>query len=368
MRNFLIAFVLVLFSVQAYAGRLMVFCDPVGADVKINGNKQAECKGRSNPAKLFLPKGGEFKVEVFKFNKDGSYLHDKESIFVGELGDETVSLKGSIKLGSTFYYRSCMNGVDGACNTYISKYPNGKFISKVKAKRTKFPKADFVDKITGMEFVPVKGDCYQMGSNKGETNEKPVHEVCFDDFYIGKYEVTQSEWQKVMGNNPSKFSSCGPDCPVEYVTWDDAQDFIRKLNSRSSVTFRLPTEAEWEYAAKGGENHKYSGSDNADAVAWYKGNSGKKTHRVGTKQANGFGLYDMSGNVLEWVEDMFFGTAYSQHQRNNPMFIDSSLLNYRVARGGEYYDPSDFLSPTYRLDRHHSSKSSLGFRLVRDVK
>jgi len=224
----------------------------------------------------------------------------------------------------------------------------------------------FKDPVTGMEFVFVKGGCYQMGSNSGKSGEKPVHEVCVDDFYIGKYEVTQGEWEKVMGNNPSSFSSCGSDCPVEQVSWNDAKDFIRKLNSRSSVTFRLPTEAEWEYAAKGGENHTYSGSDNVDSVAWYGSNSGRKTHRVGTKQANGFGLYDMSGNVWEWVEDIYSSNAYSQHQRNNPIYTGSG--SFRVSRGGSWSNNAQSVRSANRLcDSPVNGYNLLGFRLSRTV-
>jgi len=227
---------------------------------------------------------------------------------------------------------------------------------------------EYTDPVTGMEFVFVKGGCYQMGSNSGGSDgEKPVHEVCVDDFYIGKYEVTQNEWQKVMGNNPSYFKQCGSDCPVETVSWNDAKDFIRKLNSRSSVTFKLPTEAEWEYAAKGGESHTYSGSDNVDAVAWYKENSGRKTHRVGQKQANGFGLYDMSGNVWEWVEDIYSSSAYSQHQRNNPIYTRSG--SERVYRGGSWGLNAQDVRSAFRGYWYPDGRGSdLGFRLSRTVK
>ena len=226
----------------------------------------------------------------------------------------------------------------------------------------------YKDPVTGMEFVFVKGGCYQMGSNSGGSDdEKPVHEVCVDDFYIGKYEVTQGEWQKVMGNNPSHFKQCGSDCPVENVSWNEIIDFIRKLNGRSSLTFRLPTEAEWEYAAKGGENHTYSGSNNVDAVAWYDKNSGGKTHRVGTKQANGFGLYDMSGNVWEWVEDIYSRSAYSQHQRNNPIYTGSG--SFRVFRGGDWGSVPVLVRSAGRLSFSPGNWSyGIGFRLSRTVK
>jgi len=225
---------------------------------------------------------------------------------------------------------------------------------------------EYKDPITGMEFVFVKGGCYQMGS-KHFSNTKPVHKVCVDDFYMGKYEVTQGEWQKVMGRNSSRFTSCGSDCPVEKVSWNDAQNFIRKLNSRSRVIFKLPTEAEWEYAAKGGTNYIFSGSANIDEVAWAFENSGDKTHPVGKKKANGFGLYDMSGNVREWVEDVYSDSAYSSHQSNNPVYKGEG--SNRVSRGGDWLITTEYghLAFRYQGPPDYGSKG-LGFRLSRTVK
>src|SRR3989338_10514354 len=155
---------------------------------------------------------------------------------------------------------------------------------------------------TGENMVFIKGGCFQMGDTfgGGDTDEQPVHKVCVDDFHMGKYEVTQKEWVDVMGTNPSHFKGCD-NCPVENVSWDDIQEYINKLNQKTGKKYRLPTEAEWEYAARsGGKNEKYAGGNNIDSVGWYDGNSGSKTHPVGQKQPNGLGLYDMIGNVLEW--------------------------------------------------------------------
>jgi formylglycine-generating enzyme required for sulfatase activity len=225
--------------------------------------------------------------------------------------------------------------------------------------------ATYTDPTTGMEFVLVKGGCFQMGDTfgVGQADEKPVHEVCVDDFYLGKYEVTQGQWQKVMGSNPSYFQK-GDNYPVERVSWDDTQDYLRQLNSKSNKTFRLPTEAEWEYAARsGGKKEKYAGGDNVDTVAWYDSNSGSSTHPVGQKQANGLGLYDLSGNVWEWTGDWYDDKYYAKSPKNNPP--GPSGGSFRVSRGGSWYFRPDFVrSAVRRGDSPDFRYDSLGFRLA----
>ncbi len=187
--------------------------------------------------------------------------------------------------------------------------------------------------VNGVSFVmvPVEGGTFKMGSTGGNSNESPVHNVTLSSFSIGQTEVTQELWTAVMGSNPSNW--VGNKLPVETVSWNDCQTFITKLNQLTGKTFRLPTEAEWEFAARGGnqsQGHKYSGSYWIDDVAWYISNSGSKTHEVATKRANELGIYDMSGNVWEWCQDWY--GSYSSSAQSNPTGASSG--SYRVLRGG----------------------------------
>ena len=215
----------------------------------------------------------------------------------------------------------------------------------------------------GIKMVSVPAGCFQMGSNKGDSDEKPIHRVCLSAYDIGKYEVTQAQWQKIMGNNPSYFK--GRNKPVEKVSWDDVQGFIRKLNQQTGKNFRLPTEAEWEYACRsGGRDQKYCGGNNLNSVGWYSDNSGRKTHDVGQKQANGLGLYDMSGNVWEWVEDWYGDDYYSNGPSNNPH--GASGGSFRVFRGGSWYNFASFLRSANRFRSSPDNRFYyLGFRLAR---
>ncbi len=207
-----------------------------------------------------------------------------------------------------------------------------------------------------------------MGDTFGDgfPDERPVHEVCVDDFWIGKYEVTQAQWQKVMGNNPSDFNK-GGNYPVERVNWDDTQAFIEKLSAASKKPYRLATEAEWEYAARsGGKAQKWAGTSEQGALgefAWYDANSEKQTHPVGQKKPNGLGLYDMSGNVLEWCKDWYEKPYYRRSPKENPKGPESG--QYRVLRSGCWlFDAVDArASNRIRFLPSHRSYG-IGFRLV----
>ncbi len=213
----------------------------------------------------------------------------------------------------------------------------------------------------------VKGGTFTMGATSEQgsdawDDEKPTHSVTVSSFYICKYEVTQALWKAVMGSNPSFFK--GDNLPVEEVSWDDCQTFIRKLNALTGKNFRLPTEAEWEFAARGGNNsrgYKYAGSNNIGDVAWYDDNSGDKTHVVGTKSPNELGLYDMSGNVWEWCQD--WKGSYSSVSQTNPTGASSG--SDRVLRGGSWDINARLCRSSNRTDFTPGDRNfSSGLRLV----
>ncbi len=210
----------------------------------------------------------------------------------------------------------------------------------------------------------VPSGCYQTGSNSGASDEKQVHEVCVDGYWLGKYEVTQGQWKRVMGSNPPYFKK-GDSHPVGKVSWNDVQDYIRKLNNKGGAQFRLPTEAEWEYACRsGGKDEKYSGSNSVDRVAWYGESWERGHHPAGGKSANGLGLHDMSGNVWEWVQDIYNGKAYSSHTRNNP--VNTGGGSNRVLRGGGWTDGASGTRCAFRDDYDPGFRIyNLGFRLLR---
>ena len=218
-----------------------------------------------------------------------------------------------------------------------------------------------------IDMVRVEAGTFTMGATaemkNPDYNEKPIHRVTLtNDYYIGKYEVTQALWKAVMGNNPSGFK--GDNLPVEMVGWDDCQEFIGKLNRITGKKFRLPTEAEWEYAARGGNKsrgYQYSGSNNLSDVAWFLDNSGEMTHAVGTKQPNELGIYDMTGNVWEWCQDWY--GAYSSSSQVNPTGANSG--SSRMIRGGCWISGARGCRSSYRYDCTPGyRRNGVGLRLV----
>ena len=239
---------------------------------------------------------------------------------------------------------------------------------------------DFIETVWGinMKMIWVEGGDFLMGctSEQGncESDEQNVRRVTVDGFYIGMLEVTQSQWEKVVGTSiyqqktkaDYSYTYCvGPDYPMYYVSWDEAMEFCRLLSNKTGRTYTLPTEAQWEYAARGGnknEGAKYAGSNMIDAVAWYTDNSGSSTHIVGSKRANALGIYDMSGNVWEWCKD-WYSNSYVSNDTNNPVGPSSGFN--RVNRGGGWGSTA---SGCRVADRSYYSpddrRGNLGFRVV----
>ena len=227
------------------------------------------------------------------------------------------------------------------------------------------------------EMVVIPAGSFQMGSNDGDADEKPVHSVNIKRFALGKYEVTQGQWETVMGSDPSKFTSCGDNCPVKQVSWDDIQQYIQKLNQKTGQNYRLPSEAEWEYAARAGSSSKYWWGDTASHEYANYGkdeccgglaqgrDKWENTAPVGQFPANAFGLYDMHGNVWEWVQDCYHD-SYMGAPNDGSAWVTGGEQKSRVLRGGSWnYGPAylrstdrDWFAPDFRSNFG-------GFRLAR---
>ena len=320
----------------AILGNLSVNYKPFGADVYIDGKKLGQSPRVFNGLLV-----GNHQVEV---RKDG-YTTDKKSVTISE--GQTMSISGTLASNTASSSNGCASS---------SSLSSGNNVISIPVKNG----------IT-IDMIKVEAGTFMMGATSEMQNpyddEKPVHQVTLtNDYYIGKYEVTQALWQSVMGSNPSYFK--GDNLPVENVSCDDCQEFISKLNRMTGRTFRLPTEAEWEYAARGGKKsrgYQYSGSSNISDVAWYDGNSGSKTHPVGTKQANELGLYDMTGNVWEWCQDWYY--SYVSSSQTNPTGAVSG--SSRVRRGGSWSSLAKYCRSSYRnFGTSDCRYYYLGLRLV----
>jgi formylglycine-generating enzyme required for sulfatase activity len=224
---------------------------------------------------------------------------------------------------------------------------------------------EFVSEFTGAKFVLIPAGTFTMGSpptEPGRGKDETQHQVTISKpFYMQTTEVTQGQWLKVMGSNPSYFRNCGSDCPVENVSWNDVQDFIKKLNGQEKTNkYRLPTEAEWEYAARAGTADARYGE--IDSIAWYNGNAGTKTHPAGRMQPNAWGLYDMLGNVWEWCQDRY--GEYQSGGVTDP--VGSSFGSLRVNRGGSWEERAIYVRAAGRYSLDPGAKRySIGFRLLR---
>jgi formylglycine-generating enzyme required for sulfatase activity len=267
------------------------------------------------------------------------------------------------------------------CNTYKKNLEAELSLIKKENSILKYKLDSLTKSNIEIEMVYVEGGTFQMGSTFPSLYldeysmvgncEEPVHSVSLDSYYIGKYEVTQLQWVAVMGGYPSEIEPCShnkvdlcSNCPVEYVSWSELQEFLRRLNMRTGMNYRLPTEAEWEYAAKGGsksKGYKFSGSDESISVAWFNENSVSKTHEVGIKSANELGIHDMSGNAWELCSDWL--AEYKGGSQHAPKGPGSGEVH--VVRGGSCFT-SDYLcrSTARCIDDGPDCYINSGFRLV----
>ena len=321
-------------ELSAILGNLSVNYKPFGCDVYLDGKKIGQSPRVFNGIVV-----GNHRIEI---KKDG-YTSDNKTITVSE--GQTASVSGTLASASSY-----ANSSSSYSDSSSSSLSGGSTIS--------IPVKNGIS----IDMIRVDAGTFMMGATSEMKDpyydEKPVHQVTLtNDYYIGKYEVTQALWQAVMGSNPSSFK--GDNLPVERVSWNDCQDFISKLNRLTGKRFRLPTEAEWEYAARGGRKSKgyqYSGSNNLSDVAWYYDNSGSSTHAVGTKQANELGIHDMTGNVWEWCQDWY--SSYPSSSQTNPTGPASGSI--RVSRGGSWYDNARICRSSYR---NYSTPDYRGFNL-----
>ena len=308
-------------------------------------------------------------VDAYQEGKNIIITYDTDK--AGSVGDVYCSTDGGRTWGEP------LRQVTGDVNKQVQAGSH-RIVWDVLAEREKLAGANICFKVeansgrftvNGVSFEMVRVECgtFRMGAtseqeDEADGDEKPVHSVTLSSYYIGKTEVTQTLWQAVMGSNPSYFK--GADLPVENVSWNDCQEFIQKLNRLTGRNFRLPTEAEWEFACRGGNNsrgYKYSGSNNLGSVAWYDGNSGNKTHPVGTKAPNELGIYDMSGNVWEWCADWY--GDYSSGAQTNPTGPYGGST--RVLRGGSWYGIARYCRSSLRSLNNPSNRNyNLGLRLA----
>ena len=270
---------------------------------------------------------------------EGDFTVTARGVCLSTADNPTIDDSHTVDGGGAGSFTSNITGLTENTTYYVRAYATSS--AGTAYGETKTFMTNFSLTVNGISFemVYVEGGSFDMGATSeqgsdADSDEYPVHSVTLSGYYIGKCEVTQELWEAVMGSNPSHFK--GAQKPVESVSWYDCQEFVSRLNRLTGRTFRLPTEAEWEYAARGGNkslHYKYSGSGNIGKVAWYTENSGNSTHAVGTKTANELGIYDMSGNVWEWCSDWY--GSYSAGAQTNPQGPSSG--SRRVLRGGSWY-------------------------------
>lgn len=352
----------------------------IRADKVASGDAQKEIERLNNDITTYQNQVNKLEADLAKkeenlrsAEKSSKEAHQKE---IKELKDQIAQLQQQCdelkaqkeqsnkdRLAIEESYQKKVNEVAGDLENVLDK---------LKGKRNSMELQPSVETITipGTDvlfnMVHVEGGTFMMGADDGEEgariNEKPAHQVTLSDYYIGETQVTQALWQAVMGENPSRFKG-DPNRPVECVFWADCQRFIEKLNSLTGISFRLPKEAQWEFAARGGnksKGYKYAGGDDIDKVAWYYKNSAGRTHPVAQKAANELGLYDMTGNVWEWCQDLY--GDYTDAPQTNP--VGPTTGSYCVFRGGSWHVSAGICRVSYRgMDTPGNPLIGLGLRL-----
>jgi formylglycine-generating enzyme required for sulfatase activity len=300
-----------------------------------SGGQGTESKFQKKPAKVTEPQGLVLRDAPSIKGKQLALMRDGEEVMVLRDDGPEETLFGR----KSRWFEVDYKGMNGFAFGGFLEY-KGK---QVTSKNQSIDKGKGFKNSIGMEFALIPSGEFLMGCSHGDIdcneNELPQHKVKITkSFYMGVFEVTQGQWEKVMRNNPSYFSKCGLDCPVESVSWDDTQVFIQKLCKMENLnpcTYRLPTEAEWEYSARAGTSTKYYWGESLDeSYLWYKKNSGKQTHPVGKKKPNLFGLYDMIGNIDEWVQDWYEEKYYAKSPSNDPKGFESG--GSHLFRGGSW--------------------------------
>jgi len=303
----------------------------------------------------------EFTISLFVSTNGGTNWEKITGGLTGDIGEKINPGNGKIITWDVLANRDKLQGDNVSFKVLAAYYEGGVNYTETKAG-------------VSIEMVYIKGGTFTMGctNEQGsdcEEDEKPAHSVTLSDYYIGKYEVTQKQWTAIMGNNPSYFKDCG-NCPVETVSYNEIQDFLQKLNQKTGKKYSLPTEAQWEYAARGGvmsqglaSHTKYAGSNAIGDVAWFTVNSGSKTHPVGQKNANELGIFDMSGNVWEWCSDWYNENYYKTSPQNNPE--NTSTGSARVLRGGSWSNNEGYCRVANRNNYNPGGRFNFyGFRLV----
>jgi formylglycine-generating enzyme required for sulfatase activity len=369
------------YTLEENVGYLTVNTHPL-ASVFINNEKVTNCKNiKLSPQlvkiKVEMPKAETQEQQIVLKRNDRQVIDMFPNVQTGSLQIAVTPFDANIEVTGDAGERYIATGMkvfeDIPVGTYTIKVSANAYTIATetalvktgettnKSIRLLKPVAGISTSTDGIEMVFVKGGTFTMGSPANEPNrrsDETQHQVTLSDFYIGKYEVTQKQWTAIMGSNPSNFK--GDNLPVERVSWNEVQKFIQKLKLKTGKKYRLPTEAEWEYAAQGastGSSTLYAGSNNIDEVAWYNNNSGFTTHTVRQKKANGLGIYDMSGNVWEWCSD------YSSGSQSNPQGASSGAG--RMDRGGSWYNVPQRCRVSDRDFSYPDDKSYfLGFRLV----